>query len=69
MVISLQGLFFFEPNKDVASYEELKNGLDVEKIIFYLPDGSSLCTSSFLAHLIQIGIYSYQGNYNPLITY
>ena len=47
---------------ELKTYEELKNGLDVEKIIFYLPDGSSLCTSSFLAHLIQIGIYNFTTN-------
>lgn len=47
---------------EVKTYEELKSGLDVEKIIFYLPDGSSLCTSSFLAQLIQIGIYNFTTN-------
>ena len=47
---------------ELKTYEELKNGLDVEKIIFYLPDGSSLCTSSFLAQLIQIGIYNFTTN-------
>ena len=47
---------------ELKTYEELKNGLDVEKIIFFLPDGSSLCTSNFLAHLIQIGIYNFTTN-------
>ncbi len=47
---------------ELKTYEELRNGLDVEKIIFYLPDGSSLCTSNFLAQLIQIGIYNFTTN-------
>ncbi len=47
---------------ELKTYEELKTGLDVEKIIFFLPDGSSLCTSNFLAHLIQIGIYNFTTN-------
>ena len=32
VVISLQGLFFFKPNKDVASYEELKNDSNYEEV-------------------------------------
>ena len=32
VVISLQGLFFFNPNKDVASYEELKNDSNYEEV-------------------------------------
>jgi len=47
---------------DLSTYEELSKGLDVEKIIFLLPEGSSLCTSNFLSHLITIGIYNFTTN-------
>ena len=47
---------------ELTTYEELSQGLDVEKIIFLLPEGSSLCTSNFLSHLITIGIYNFTTN-------
>ena len=47
---------------ELSTYEELTQGLDVEKIIFLLPEGSSLCTSNFLSHLITIGIYNFTTN-------
>ena len=47
---------------ELSTYEELSKGLDVEKIIFLLPEGSSLCTSNFLSHLITIGIYNFTTN-------
>ena len=47
---------------ELTTYEELTQGLDVEKIIFLLPEGSSLCTSNFLSHLITIGIYNFTTN-------
>ena len=47
---------------EIATYEELSKGLDVEKIIFLLPEGSSLCTSNFLSHLITLGIYNFTTN-------
>ena len=47
---------------ELNTYEELANGLDAEKIIFLLPEGSSLCTSNFLSHLITIGIYNFTTN-------
>lgn len=49
---------------DLKTYEILVQGLDPEKIIFLLPEGSSLCTSNFLAHLISIGIYNFTTNLN-----
>ena len=45
--------------KDVRTYEILARGLDVQKIIFLLPDKSSLCTPNFLSHLISLGIYNF----------
>ena len=46
-------------NESVDSYSTLIKGLDVNKIIFLLPQGSKLCTPSFLSKLIDIGIYNF----------
>ena len=47
---------------DIRSYQTLAMGLDVEKIIFFLPENSSLCTSNFLSKLISVGIYNFTTN-------
>ena len=49
---------------DIGTYETLVRGLDPSKIIFYLPEGSSLCTTNFLSHLISLGIYNFTTNLN-----
>ena len=49
-------------NESVDSYSTLIKGLDVNKIIFLLPQGSKLCTPSFLSKLIDIGIYNFTTN-------
>ena len=48
--------------KDLATYESLIQGLEADKIVFLLPEGSSLCTPNFLSHLISIGIYNFTTN-------
>lgn len=45
--------------KDLQTYEELSKGLDPAKIIFLLPENSSLCTPNFLSQLITLGIYNF----------
>ena len=45
-----------------ASYQIIAKGLDPDKIIFYLPEGSNLCTSNFLSRLISIGIFNFTTN-------
>ncbi len=52
--------------KDIATYEKLVSGLDADKIIFLLPEGSSLCTPTFLGHLIGFGIYNFTTNINGI---
>lgn len=47
---------------DVNSYRVIAQGLDVEKIIFLLPEGSPLCTATFLTELISLGIYNFTTN-------
>ena len=49
---------------ETSSYEELSKGLDPEKIVFLLPQGSKLCTPSFLSNLISLGIYNFTTNVN-----
>ena len=47
---------------DLRTYEDLIQGLDPDKIVFLLPEGSSLCTPNFLSKLISIGIYNFTTN-------
>lgn len=49
---------------DIRSYEVIAQGLDVDKVIFLMPEGSKLCTASFLSRLISIGIYNFTSNIN-----
>lgn len=51
---------------DVHVYEVLASGLNPEKIIFLLPEGSSLCTPNFLSRLIALGIYNFTTNLNGI---
>ena len=50
--------------EDVRSYEVIAQGLDPEKVIFLMPEGSKLCTASFLSRLISLGIYNFTSNIN-----
>ena len=50
--------------KEIQTYKTLTEGLDPEKIVFLLPEGSSLCTPNFLGHLISMGIYNFTTNLN-----
>lgn len=47
---------------NINSFQTIVQGLDVEKIVFFLPEGSSLCTSNFLSKLISMGIYNFTTN-------
>lgn len=49
-------------NTDLKAYELIARELDVDKIIFLMPEGSKLCTASFLANLISYGIYNFTSN-------
>ncbi len=52
--------------KDIKTYEILSNGLDPDKIIFLLPEGSELCTPNFLSHIISLKIYNFTTNLNGI---
>lgn len=47
---------------NIASYKALISGLEADKIVFYLPENTSLCTASFISELISIGIYNFTTN-------
>ena len=47
---------------DFKTFEVLARGLDPDKIVFLLPEGSQLCTPSFLSRLISAGIYNFTTN-------
>ena len=49
---------------DIKTYEVLTKGLDPDKIIFLLPEGSNLCTPHFLSQLISLGVYNFTTNLN-----
>ena len=52
--------------KDIKTYEILANGLDPDKIIFLLPEGSELCTPNFLSNIISLKIYNFTTNLNGI---
>ena len=52
--------------KDIKTYEILANGLDPDKIIFLLPEGSELCTPNFLSHIISLKLYNFTTNLNGI---
>lgn len=51
---------------EVRSYETIAKGLDPGKIIFFLPEGSTLCAASFLSNLIDLGIYNFTTNFEGI---
>ena len=51
---------------DIKTYEVLTSGLDADKIIFLLPEGSNLCTPYFLSQLISLGVYNFTTNLNGI---
>ena len=48
--------------KDIENYKKIAAELDVDKIIFFLPKGSEVCTSNFLSNLVSNGIYNFTTN-------
>ena len=49
-------------SEDVRNYEIIVQNLDPDKVIFLMPEGSKLCTASFLARLVSLGIYNFTSN-------
>ena len=47
---------------NIQSYQVLVKGLGPEKLVLFLPEGTSLCTPQFLAQLVTLGIYNFTTN-------
>ena len=52
---------------EIGPYEEFVKGISPEKVIFLLPEGSTLCTPEFLSGLISIGIYNFTTDLNGIV--
>ncbi len=50
--------------QELRTYDILSKGLDPDKLILLLPEGTQLCTPNFLSHLISMGIYNFTTNMN-----
>ena len=48
--------------KDIENFKKIAKGLDVDKIIFFLPKGTEVCTSNFISNLVTNGIYNFTTN-------
>lgn len=46
----------------IENYIKIVKELDPEKIIFFLPNGSEVCTSNFISNLVSNGIYNFTTN-------
>lgn len=47
---------------NIHTFRALSEGLDPDKIVFFIPEGSSLCTTKFLSKLVTLGIYNFTTN-------
>lgn len=63
MILDVTALKHYD---DYLIYQKLVNGLEANKIVFFIPEGSNLCTSNFLGHLISFGIYNFTSNINGI---
>ena len=59
MVLDVTAIKYYN---NILMYKAIADGLDAEKIIFFIPEGSSLCTPDFLAKLVTLGIYNFTTN-------
>ncbi|MBE6157419.1 MAG: hypothetical protein E7160_01340 [Firmicutes bacterium] len=48
--------------RDIENFKIIASGLDAEKIIFFLPKGTEVCTSNFISNLVTNGIYNFTTN-------
>lgn len=59
MILDVTALKDYE---NPTTYKTIVDGINPDKVIFYLPEGSELCTSGFLSRLINFGIYNFTTN-------
>lgn len=46
----------------LQTYQTLATGLDSDKIVYFLPENSDLCTAVFFSNLVSLGIYNFTTN-------
>lgn len=59
MIIDITAI---DGNNDIRNFQALADGLETDKIILFLPEGSDFCKANFLSNLISIGIYNFTTN-------
>ena len=59
MILDVSSIRDYE---DLRNFQILSDGLDSDKIIFFLPQGSIVCTPNFLSKLVSMGIYNFTTN-------
>ena len=59
MILDITAL---KDNTTSDSYSSLAQGLDLDKLILYLPKDSIYCTPSFLSNLVTMGFYNFTSN-------
>lgn len=59
MILDVSAIKNYE---DINNFKIISMGLEVDKIIFFLPEGSLVCTSNFLSKMVSIGIYNFTTN-------
>lgn len=59
MILDVTALNDFD---NPTTYKTIAEGINPDKLIFFLQEGSELCTSGFLSCLINIGIYNFTTN-------
>lgn len=59
MILDVTALKGYE---NPTTYKIIVDGINPDKVIFFLPEGSDLCTSGFLSRLINFGIYNFTTN-------
>ena len=47
---------------DINTYKTLATNLDQDKVIYFVPEKSPLCTAGFFSALVSIGIYNFTTN-------
>ena len=47
---------------NIDNIKVISEGLEIDKIIFYLPEGTDYCSPDYLSELINIGVYNFTTN-------
>lgn len=59
MIIDITAI---EESADVNNLKPISEGLETDKLIFYLPEGTDYCSPDYLSGLISIGVYNFTTN-------